>query len=70
MNNNKYTQLVESFSSLLRNKGFSIVGCENDEVELLEKNTENYRSFTKYILGVLVAMQGTLKKALGCFILK
>lgn len=70
MNKDKYVQLIESFSALLKKNGFSIFGCENEEVDLLEKNTESYQNFTKYILGLLVVMQGILKLVLGCSILK
>lgn len=50
MNENDYIQLLESFSTILVQKGLSVIGCKTNEIELLENRYGKLPRFYKLFL--------------------
>ncbi|ENT8828936.1 SMI1/KNR4 family protein [Proteus mirabilis] len=67
MNKDKYVQLIESFSALLKKNGFSIFGCENEEVDLLEKKYGKLPEFYKIYLRSIGRDAGDFKAGTWMF---
>ncbi|MDC9616148.1 hypothetical protein PSI19_20290 [Xenorhabdus khoisanae] len=61
MNKNEYIQLLTNFSCTLRKRGFSIIGCDDNQLNVLEKKYGKLPEFYKIYLKFMGVDAGDFK---------